>query len=52
MWGAAYKTNLNPLFTTQKAILKAAWGRRHSSEALFAETGVLDVRQLFVRVLM
>lgn len=54
MWGAAYRTNLNPLFITQKAILKAALSRhrRYSSEALFAEISVMDVRQLFVRVVL
>lgn len=54
IWGAAYRTNLNPLYITQKAILKAALGRcrRYSSAALYADVGVMDVRQLFVRVVL
>ena len=53
-WGGAYKTALQPLIVTQKAIIKAALGRcrRYSTESLFNDFRVLDVRQLFVRTIL
>src|SRR5436190_18364200 len=50
-WGGAYKSTLQPLMITQKAILKAALGRRrrYSTELLFDDFKVFDIRQLFVR---
>src|SRR5436190_7347249 len=53
-WGGAYKTTIEPLFITQKAIIKAALGRRrrYSTDALFDEFRVLDIRQLFIRTVL
>ena len=53
-WGSSYKSNLHPLVITQKSIIKAALGkcRRYSSDALFDEFRVLDIRQLFVRTVL
>ena len=53
-WGGAYKSTLQPLIITQKAIIKAAIGRRrrYSTESMFNEFKVLDVRQLFVRTVL
>jgi hypothetical protein len=52
-WGGAYRTILQPIMVTQKAIIKAALGRgrRYPSDALFTEMHVLDIRQLFIRIL-
>ena len=53
-WGGAYKSTLQPIIVTQKAIIKAALGRcrRYSTQSLFDEFKVLDVRQLFVRTIL
>ena len=53
-WGGAYKTTLQPLIVTQKAIIKAALGRRrqYPTDDLFNEFRVLDIRQLFVRTVL
>lgn len=53
-WGGAYRSTLQPLAVTQKAIIKAALGkcRRYPSEALYNDFTVLDLRQLFVRALL
>lgn len=53
-WGGTFKTNLQSLLVTQKAILKAALrkDRRYPSDEIFNEMQVLDVRQLFVKTLL
>src|SRR5436190_3364379 len=53
-YGGAYKSIINPLFVTQRSILKVALkkGRRYSSEALYSDFCVFDVRQLYVRNLL
>ena len=50
-WGGAYKSIIEPLVITQKAIMKAALGRRrrYSTDLLFDEFRVLDIRQLFIK---
>src|SRR5436190_12382610 len=53
-WGGAYKSTIEPLVITQKAIMKAALGRsrRYSTDALFDEFRVFDIRQLFIRTVL
>lgn len=53
-WGGTYKTNLQPLLITQKAVLKASLGkgRRYPTDLIFSDLKVLDIRQLYVRVLL
>jgi hypothetical protein len=50
-WGGTYKTLLDPLVVTQKAIMKTALRKtqRYPSELIFDEFQVLDIRQLFIR---
>lgn len=53
-WGGCFKSTLEPLNVSQKLILKTAFGKckRYPSDALFLETSVLTVRQLFVKSLL
>ena len=48
-WGGAYKNALSNLEVLQKWILKIIFNRSrlYSSDRLFKESGVLDIRQLF-----
>ena len=51
VWGGMMSSTLNPLNIVQKYIIKIIMGknRRYSTEMLFVESGLLTVRQLFVR---
>lgn len=53
-WGGAFRSNLQPLIITQKSIIKAALKkpRRYSTEELFREMKVFDIRQIYVRTLL
>src|SRR5436190_16040064 len=53
-WGGTYSTTIQPLIITQKSILKAALKKplRYSTNLLFQDFTVLDVRQLFIKVLL
>lgn len=53
-WGGANKTILKPLITVQKTIIKSALRkpRRYSSDLLFQEMRVLDVKQLYVKAIL
>ena len=50
-WGGTHKTFINRLLTTQKLILRIIYHRPrlYPSAQLFAESGVLDIRQLYVK---
>ena len=50
-WGGTHKTLLDQLMKTQKLILKIIFHRPHlySSTLLFRESGVLDIRQLYIK---
>jgi len=50
-WGGAYKTHLESLDIVQKTILKVALRKNklYPSEALYEETGIFTIRQLFVK---
>lgn len=53
-WGGCYRTILEPLLTTQKAIIKVALKlqMRFPSEQTYEEINVLDVRQLYIKNLL
>ncbi len=53
-WGGSYRSTLEPLLTTQKAIIKIALkrNRRFPSDEIFKEMKVLDVRQLYLKNLL
>lgn len=53
-WGGAYKSYIQPLQITQKAIIKAGLGksRRYPSNLVFSELKVFDIRQLYIRALV
>jgi len=53
-YGGAYRSSLQPLLTTQKTILKIATNknRRYSSDQLFRDLNVLDVRQIYIKNLL
>lgn len=50
-WGAACDSVLQPLIITQKYILKVMLfkGKRFSTELLFRESGLLNIRQLYIK---
>ena len=50
VWGAAYDTHFNKLFTLQKHLLRAALGRPrlYPSKMLFIELNVLTLRQIYL----
>ncbi len=50
-WGGAPKTLLEPLFITQKSILKAGLRKnmRYPTDSLFQESSLLSLRQLFIK---
>lgn len=53
-WGGAGNSVIEPILITQKALLKAALmkPRRYSTELLFAEMEVLDVRGLYIKSIL
>jgi len=53
-YGGAYNVLLEPLTIVQKAILKVGFGkpRRYSTELLYRETGILSVRQLYIKTIL
>jgi hypothetical protein len=53
-WGGALNTHFNKLFTVQKHIIRAAFGkpRRYHSRLLFEEFGVLTLRQIYIKNLI
>src|SRR5436190_17769219 len=53
-YGGAYSTLLEPLTIIQKTILKMGFGkpRRYSTELLYRESGVLSVRQLYIKTIL
>ena len=50
-WGGAHKTLMDRLITTQKLVLKIILHRprQYPSAQVYSESGVLDVRQLYVK---
>lgn len=53
MWGAALPTHIQPLMVTQRAIIKAALGRRRRciSDAVYNGFQVRKVRQLYTKTM-
>ena len=54
VWGGAFKSVIDQLNIMQKSILKCAFrkGFRHPSAALFLETRIFTVRQLYIKELL
>lgn len=53
-WGGAFKSILQPLNTVLNTILKVGFkkDRRHPTELLFSEIGILSIRQIYVKTLL
>src|SRR5436190_7588529 len=53
-YGGAYSTLLEPLTIIQKTILKMGFGkpRRYSTELLYRESGILSVRQIYIKTIL
>jgi hypothetical protein len=53
-WGGASKIAIDSILISQKSILKASFKKpqRYPTELLFSETGVMDIRQLYVKTLL
>jgi len=53
-YGGAYKSIIEPLNVIQKAIIKVSYrkNRQYSSDLLFKETGLLSVKQIYIKTLL